>query len=359
MNLSILKVKEKICYLLSLLFVFSMQAQSIYGGIEIGGKGIKMSVIDVKNIKKGIYEVEDFWTENAGIASGISIDGNLGEEDINIASNIVADNYKKMISKFRIEEKNIFIVASSGVGMAKNTEALVKKIKLLTNKKLNIVSSSLEARLLLKGCIPPKNYRNSMILDIGGGNTKGGYIDDINGRIFFSPLNLDIGTVTLTEKINEKNKLRPRDEFNEVFFDYQTVLRKDFSKMYATRPELVKKNNFYLSGGAVWAFYILFNHKEAEENFSEINYNDVLSLKFIVENNFRQIELLALTNKDVRKVLGTYSQKNLISGCNLLMIALEEIPDVNSKKIFFAKQGQIAWLVSYIVDNSRGVDPVF
>lgn len=52
MNLSILKVKEKICYLLSLLFVFSMQAQSIYGGIEIGGKGIKMSVIDVKNIKK-------------------------------------------------------------------------------------------------------------------------------------------------------------------------------------------------------------------------------------------------------------------------------------------------------------------
>lgn len=90
-----------------------------------------------------------------------------------------------MISKFRIEEKNVFIVASSGVGMAKNTEALVKKIKLLTNKKLNIVSSSLEARLLLKGCIPPKNYRNSMILDIGGGNTKGGYIDDINGRIFF------------------------------------------------------------------------------------------------------------------------------------------------------------------------------
>lgn len=150
-------------------------------------------------------------------------------------------------------------------------------------------------------------------------------------------MNLDIGTVTLTEKINEKNRLRPRDEFNEVFFDYQTVLRKDFSKMYATRPELVKKNNFYLSGGAVWAFYILFNHKEAEENFSEINYNDVLSLKFIVENNFRQIELLALTNKDVRKVLWTYSQNNLISGCNLLMIALEVMPDVNSKKNIFCK----------------------
>jgi hypothetical protein len=33
-------------------------------GIEIGSKGIKMSVLEVDNIKKGDYTVKSFWTEN-------------------------------------------------------------------------------------------------------------------------------------------------------------------------------------------------------------------------------------------------------------------------------------------------------
>ena len=353
-------MKEKLhILLLSLLSVFSAQAQSIYGGIEIGAKGIKMSVIDVKNKKKGIYELKDFWTENTEIASGISIDGNLRENDIEYTAGVILNNYKRMRNEFKIEDKNIFIAASSGVGLARNTNVLVSKVKAFTNKDVNVISSALEAKLLLKGCIPPKNYLDAMILDIGGGNTKGGYMNAVKGGNMFFPINVDIGTVTLTEKINKKVAQRPRYNFNELCFDYLPVLRDDFSKMYATRPDSGKKNNIYLSGGAVWAFYTLFNEKGAVDNFSEIKYNDILSMKFIIENNFGKFETLAQTNKDVKKVLDTYSQKNLISGSNLLLTALEEIPDINSKKIYFAKQGQIAWLVSYVVDSSKGAKLVY
>lgn len=353
-------MKKKICYMMFLLlFAFALQGQSLYGGIEIGSKGVKMSVIDVQNVKKGIYEVKEFWTENTGIVAGISINGNLFEKDIDSTSQVVLKNYKKLLVDYKVPNDNIFIVASSGVGMAKNTDVLVNKIKVLTNKDLDVISASLEAKLLLKGCIPPKSYKNSILLDIGGGNTKGGYVDVVNGGNIFFPFSLDIGTVTLTEKIIRKNKIKPLYDFNEISFDYLTTLRNDFAAMYAMRPESLKKDNIYLSGGSAWALYTIFNGKAAENNLNEIKYEDVLYTKFVIENNFGKVVNAAITNKDVQKVLETYSPKNLVSASNLLVIALEDIPDIKNKKIFFAKQGQVAWLVSYIVDNSKGVKPVY
>ncbi len=116
-----------------ILFSFSIHAQ-LYGGIEIGSKGIKMSVIDVDNIKKGDYVVKDFWTENIGLAKNISIDGSLAKEDIDKASEVVLSNYIKIKSQFKVTEANIFIVGSSGVAMANNTQALIDKIKISTKK---------------------------------------------------------------------------------------------------------------------------------------------------------------------------------------------------------------------------------
>jgi exopolyphosphatase/pppGpp-phosphohydrolase len=346
--------------LFTLFFSYSMHAQGVYGGIEIGSKGIKMSVIDVENVKKSIYQVKDFWTENAGIARGISIDGNLMQEDIDNACAIVLKNYQKMLTEYKVEDKNIFIVASSGVGMAKNTDILAQQVKKLTNKEMDLISSQLEAKLMLKGCIPPKYYQNSIILDIGGGNTKGGYVDSFNeSNIIFFPVSLDLGTITLTEKINLKAQQKTVFEFNELSFDYLPTLREKVGKMYENRPQSFDKNNIYLSGGAVWAFYTLFNGKAATENFTEIKFEDIVSHKFSIENSIKKYENIALTDRDVEKVLKTYSQKHLISANNLLVSLLESIPNIEKKKLFFAKQGQIAWLLAYVADRSKGIKPIY
>jgi exopolyphosphatase/pppGpp-phosphohydrolase len=199
-------MKEKICFLIiTFILSYSVQAQ-LYGGIEIGSKGIKMTILEVENLRRNTYDVKEFWTENVGIAAGIGIDGALLKEDIERAGAVVYTNYLKMLTEYKIEDKNIFIVGSSGVGLANNTNDLVVKIKELTNKRIEIISSSLEAKLLLRGCIPPKNYLNSVIIDIGGGNTKGGYAKEINGASVFFPISCDLGTVTLSEIINKKCK---------------------------------------------------------------------------------------------------------------------------------------------------------
>lgn len=352
-------MKEKIYFLIACLVIsFSTQAQ-LYGGIEIGSKGIKMTVLQVENLKRNTYDVKEFWTENVGIAAGIGIDGALLQEDIEKAGAVVYSNYKKMLTDYKIEDKNIFIVGSSGVGLANNTNDLVVKIKTLTNKKIEIISSSLEAKLLLRGCIPPKNYLNSVIIDIGGGNTKGGYAKDINGSSVFFPISCDLGTVTLTEIINKKCKQKTVFEFNENLFDYLPTIRESFKKMYTSRIESQDKSNVYISGGAAWAFYTLLTGVKAEENFTQIQYDDILAIRTIAENNYQRFTTNAETNAEMQKVLKTYQQRYLIAAFNLLETSLEVLPNIQSKKIYFAKQGQIAWLVSYVFDNAKGVKQIY
>jgi exopolyphosphatase/pppGpp-phosphohydrolase len=351
-------MKEKIYTLIIFLTLsYSAQAQ-LYGGIEIGSKGIKMTVLDVENLKRNTYDVKEFWTENVGIAAGIGIDGSLLTEDIEKASAVVSTNYRKMLSDYKIEDKNIFIVASSGVGLANNTNDLVVKIKELTNKKIEIISSSLEAKLLLRGCIPPKNYLNSVIIDIGGGNTKGGYAKEINGSSVFFPIYCDLGTVTLTELISKKCKQKTIFEFSENLFDYLPTMRESFKKMYTSRPESQEKNNVYISGGAAWAFYTLTTGIKAEQNFTQVQYDDILAIRTIAENNYQRFVTSAESNVEMKKVIKTYQQKSLIAAFNLLETSLEVIPNIQNKKIFFAKQGQIAWLVSYVFDNAKGVKQI-
>ncbi|WP_428223614.1 exopolyphosphatase [Flavobacterium sp.] len=347
--------------LLMLLTPCFLNAQGLYAGIEVGSKGIKISVIDVQNIKKSVYTVKDFWTENVGIARSISIDGNLGKEEIEKASNVVWKNYQKLRDEFKVDDSRIFIVGSSGVAMAKNTQVLADKIKETTHKNIEFINSKLEAKLLLKGGIPPKYFTNSLILDIGGGNTKGGYVEEFTEEnIVFYPLNLDYGTITLTEAINKKTNTGAKySEYVEANFKHLTTLREGVIKMYNEHPNAHNKTNVYFSGGAVWAFYTLYFEMGAKDNFNAFTYDDLVNYNFILQNNFKKFEQLALTNPEVDKVIKTYSQKHLIAANSILLTSLEELKSFKSKKLFFVKQGQIAWLLAYVADSAKGARVIF
>ncbi len=333
---------------------------NLYAGIEIGGKGIKTSVIEITNIKRGEFNIISYWAENVGIAKGISIDGNLLKEDIDKTALIVKKNYERIKSEFNVTESNIFIVGSSGVAMAKNTKELIEIVKTDINKDLEFIDVSTEGRMLLKGCVPPTEYKNAMVLDVGGANTKGGYIDvrnDDNNFIFF-PLSLNYGSVTLAQAVLKKTKNETISEFNEKSFGFLPSIREQVAAMYASSPVALEKEKVYMSGGAVWAFYTLYNGA-AKNTFNEFNLEDVLNYDAILKNNFQKYEELAKTDKNVRQVLDTYKQVNLISGSNILLVCLEALPKINDKKLFFAKEGQIAWLVSYVADRSKKVKKIY
>jgi exopolyphosphatase/pppGpp-phosphohydrolase len=362
MKLKVNLLNTVFTYLIVLLPLKSLSQDNInlYAGIEIGSKGIKMSVLNVNNIKKGIYTIKSYWSENVGIAKGIAIDGNLAKKDIDKAVEVVSLNLTKIKTEFNVPESNIFIVGSSGVAMAKNTQDLIVKVRLETNKDLEFIDAQTEAKMLLKGCIPPVDYKKSMVLDIGGGNTKGGYVDVYNNENFvFFPLSLNYGTVTLTEAVIKKMTDNTNlSEYNEKSFGFLPILREQVNKMYGASPVALEKEKVYMSGGALWAFYTLYNGA-AKQNYNEFKLDDVIYYDAVLKNNFKKFEELATTDKEVDRVLKTYSQKYLISASNILLVCLEAIPGINDKKLYFAKEGQIAWLVSYIADRSKRVKKIY
>ncbi len=332
--------------------------KNLYAGIEIGSKGIKVSVLDVDNIKRGNYEVKKFWTENVGIAKGISIDGNLGEEEILKTLQVIKENLKTIDTEFKVPQDHIYLIGSSGVAMAKNHRDLIGRVKKETGKDLDFIDASQEGKMLMKGLIPPNKYKNSLVLDIGGGNTKGGYVDvSENEEFVFFPVSLNYGSITLTEIVNKKTKSDDIKDYSSKAFEYMPELRTQTKAMFNSKPKAMNKSSVYFSGGAVWAFYTLQMAK-SEDNFCEFTIEDVLNYDAVVKNNYARYKSLATTDKEIARVLSTYSQKHLISGNNILITLLENIPDINNKKLYFSREGQIAWLVSYIADNSKRVKKI-
>lgn len=351
--------------LLNLFFSINSFAQkSLYAGIEIGRRAIKVSVLDVNNIRKADYDIMYFATERFSFADHITANGELTQEDIDKASTTVADQLKKIKGQFKLLEENIFIVAAPVFTSARNLDVLKNKITSLTKKNLEVLNVNEEPKTLVKGAIPPVDYANAFLLDIGAQTTRGGYIDELeDDKLEFIPLELDFGTMTLTDAVKKtvanQNQVNDMSVYQEKSFDFNAVLRKKVKDLLDKNPLLLKKEKIYLSGGAVWAFATLYYNENVKEHYVSLNLEDVMNYDAVLKNNFIKYTTLAKTNKEAARVLSTYDQQYLISANNILVTCLESIPNLETKKINFVKDGQTIWLISYIADRSKKVNTNF
>lgn len=351
--------------LLSLFFsINSFSQKSLYAGIEIGRRAIKISVLDVSNIKKADYKILYFSTERISFADHIASNGELTQDDINKTTVTVVDQLKKIRAEYKILEENIFIVAAPVFASARNIDVLKNEINSLTNKNLDILNVNEEAKTLVKGAIPPVDFSNAFLLDIGAQTTKGGYIDELeDNKLEFIPLELDFGTMTLTDAVKKtvvnQSQINDMSTYQEKSFEFNTILRKKTKEMLDANPLLAKKEKMYLSGGAVWAFATLYYNENVKDHYIPLYLEDVINYDAVLKNNFNKYNTLSKTNKEAARVLSTYDQKYLISANNILLTLLESIPNLETKKISFVKDGQVIWLISYIADRSKKVNTNF
>ncbi|MFH6994795.1 exopolyphosphatase [Flavobacterium sp. FlaQc-48] len=361
------KNKPQILFFILLNLFFSINSfaqKNLYAGIEIGRRAIKTSILDVNNIKKADYKILYFSNERISLADHIAASGEVPQDDINKVSTIVVEQLKKIREEFKIPEGNIFIVAAPVFSSARNIDVLKNKISTLTNKSIDVINVDEEPKMLVKGAIPPVDYSNALLLDIGAQTTKGGYIDELkDNKLEFIPLELDFGTMTLTDAVKKTvanpNQVNDMSTYQEKSFDFNPVLRKKIKELLDANPLLLKKEKIYLSGGAVWAFATLYYDENTKDHYIPLTLQDVIDYDAILKNNFNKFNTLSKTNKEAARVLSTYDQKYLISANNILLNCLESIPNLETKKIYFAKDGQVIWLISYIADRSKKVNTNF
>ncbi len=204
----------------------------------------------------------------------------------------------------------------------------------------------------------------SILLDVGGGNTRGGFLTKLKVKdsYFYSPITLKYGTVTLTEKI--KNAVKIKDDYNEyikVNSLYNDTINKTFKDILKTNRLFQEKEKIVLSGGAIWALATLVKSTTEEKKKAAVTFTiqDVKNYHLDLITNFSKFEKLAENNEEAKKVLSTYSQLYLISGNSILLAFLNSIDNVDKKTLTFQDQGYVAWLKAYILENVKGKKDIY
>ncbi|PMP63747.1 MAG: hypothetical protein C0197_01875, partial [Caldimicrobium thiodismutans] len=253
----------------------------------------------------------------------------------------------------------IFIVGSSALVNVKNRDELSKRIKELTGKDLVFITKEEEVFYNIVGAVPDKYWSKALVIDIGSGNTKMGYLEGTDGNRRTVSVEIPYGTVSFTDLIQKK--AGSQKEFSLVAEKLsQTEVAQALQRETLRKPALRNRNPVFMVGGIVWAMVTLL-YPEKQDAFVKLTQADI-------ERFYREIksapdkllnpDLSKIKDEDKRKwatsqiqaVKDTFSQENLLAGA-VLMKRIADTLELKNKKIYFSRYG--SWLWGYIA--SAGV----
>lgn len=342
------------------------QTEDVYAGIEIGSKGIKASVIGIKINKDGEYKFNIKFTEvdNSQVIAPTHVGDMIPVDKMESAGRIIKYYHEKIQNDFSIQPDRIFIVGSSAVATAKNTDALRKKIQdafFNPSLKIDFVNPNQELEYDILGTIPDKKLFSASLIDLGAGSLKGGCLlqSTTEERKTFS-FNSPYGAETFKELIKEEQK-KTKGEYSNTAKALLTAKVENGNKNEIAKNGAFKnRKEVYLIGGVVWAMATYLLPQSAEEPYVNITTADI--------GKIRDLSALAydkLINPDLSKVSGSVQEKakedinkakevfnkeSLIAGSLLLASITNELNQpIADKKFFFARGGLTGWISGYTV----------
>ncbi len=343
----------------------------IYAGIEVGSKGVKLSIIEMgKNAA-----VTGAFTALKDTAVNTDF---ISFTPATFSATVVGLGalYNTAMYRYDIPASKIYTVVSSGVKSQAEKENKLGEIKSLTDsfrayihepqRSVPVVDVTEEARLSHLGIVPESRRYNTFLIDIGSGNTKGGYFRNGNTkdlRLFI----LSWGTKTIT------NATEKRTDEDKSIGNYQRQLTRvlagdpDREIVYAVNESDAynMNDNFAFSGGIAWSVATLLYPELTDNSVVPLNYTDLVNFSnrlandyasFSPENITKNItdksvnkELIAAEAAKVKKV---FDQRALMAGTGLLLKIVRQFEGTLDKKHFFlVKNGQVGWISAYVNQN--------
>lgn len=340
---------------------------TVYSGIEVGSKGVKMSVIEVgKNAKSsGAIAILKDSSVNTDFIS-------FTDETFSATLNGLTGLFNKAVKEYQIPSSKIFTVLSSGVKMQAEKDQktawmqrLIDSFRIRINepqRQVEVVDVLQEARLSHLGIVPESRRFTTFLIDIGSGNTKGGFFPYGNTKDF-KLFQVNWGTKSTT---NETDKRCENDKslanFNKQLFRVLAAAENS-EIIYAVNASgaYPLSDNIAVSGGIAWAISTL-THPELIDNpvvsvtfdeirkFSEKLYTNfpVYSASFLAGNINRANEKDAVI-KEVTRVHQVFDQKSLMAGCGLLLKIMRQFESAfDTKHFYLVKNGQVGWVSAYV-----------
>lgn len=338
----------------------------LYAGIEIGAKGIKLSVIDIKvNNGEAEYSLKLDTSINTDAAA-------LSYQSEKETLDAISVLYHIITSRFDIPAGRIHIVISSGLRQELDKynktvyfANIVRPKELDPKIRISYITLDQEAELSFKGIVPQSNRYTANQLDVGSANTKGGFIS--SSRTFI-PVTFPVGTKTFQKLVEARVKNSP----GMSMFDFRTAAEKliidslgrQVIYYFQNRPEFKSREVEYISGGIVWCIASLMHPEKIRDNQVEISLQDITDFQNMVCTDFETLskpefpnsmkpEDVAASMDNIKRVLNTYDQKALLAGSLWLGELVKQQANTQSpgKKLIYPRYAYVGWISGYIMDK--------
>ncbi len=321
-----------------------------HGGLEIGGRGVKATVVEV--LPSGV--IRRLMSKTQPTKLTVLEGGKYRGVTIDQTAEAMSRYAKEMREEWKVPAERIHVVGSSGVPIASNVDDLKKAVKKAAGKDLVFIDDRTEVDLGIEGIIPRADRAKSISLDIGGGNTKGGYRPEGGELVYVA---VPLGSVTFTDRVAAEVK-KGATAAEALANLRESELVKPLKKGAAMMPELGKRTHVYLSGGMVWAMICAVKPEAAERAYVPFKAEDIDAFVALVKKHEGKLplslvdgvkdeKLRGLARAELRAALKVYPPENLRAGAEILG-ALSESFALKGKTLIFPRNGAFGWLTAYI-----------
>jgi exopolyphosphatase/pppGpp-phosphohydrolase len=335
----------------------------IHGGIEIGSKGVKATVLEVNGEgEKTVFKVKLADSTNTALVAGIAKEGRFAPAALMETVQAVKKYQDRFRGEFRVDPEHIYVVGSSGLfaslsGKAepikKNQQILADAVKKGTGLAMTFIDVQREAELSILGTLPKNRRETGVLIDIGGGNTKGGYRI---ARGKYATFGVPLGTLTFSALAKKKNVKDGKSLIKLGDETLPPLMKKELSAL----PDLAKRESVYLSGGVVWAA-ATFAHPGDAQTFTHLTLKEVeqFEAKLLASPGaYPEVDLSAVSDKQVRqralsevaRVKKVYTPEQALAGTQILKSVLRQLG--GEKHYYFARHGYLGWILAYVAESA-------
>lgn len=344
----------------------------VFAGIEVGSKGVKMSLVEIEKtaLQNGSLNVMKDTTVNTDFIS-------FTQATYQATLAALNSLYDMALKDYSIPANHIFTAISSGVNIQAVKENKLTWVDQLTNafrfnfnepeRKVSVIDVKEEARLSHLGIVPDSRRYNTFLIDIGSGNTKGGFFPNDNTKDF-KLFQLSWGTKSTS------NAVEKRLEGDNSLENYNKHLARVLAGaenneiIYAVNESgsYPVSDNVAFSGGIAWSLATLMYPELIGNSVVPVTYEEVLSFNerllknhsSLADNNIlktlddKTLDMDAIA-KEVKRVNQVFDQRSLLAGTGLLLKIMRQFESVYEKKSFYlVKNGAVGWITAYVNQNS-------
>ena len=339
-------------------------------GIEVGSKGVKLSVLERSLTNSNEFRLLKDSSINSDF---ISFTSTSYDATLNALTGLY--NYTKQ--HWNILPEDIATLISSGVkaqadklGKNGHVQTFIEAFKIKINEEnrvVEIVTVKQESVLSHYGIIPDAERYTTFLIDIGSGNTKGGYFSlDTKDFVMFQ---IPSGTKSSTNA-TEKNCGSGCDFVsfkNYVDKVIDTIEKKEIIYAVNASGAYPASSTMAISGGIAWAVATLLYPERTADQQIEVTYKDVNRFREGLIRFYADIpdtgklvikgmsgEKLSKIRMELQRVINVFDVKSLLAGSSLMLRIMRQFEPGNGvKKFTLIKNGQVGWITGYILDKDR------